>query len=454
MRIIIICILGIITFFSVMVNIIFVASAWSATTQNLLTDDFSDTSKWSGNNQSIRHGDNIIAFIDGGSVSSTISLDDHLLQSEINNGFTASLDAEVWFWSNVQNQTTSSTMTITGADGTTYEQTIVAEGICYTWNGCGYEDLGTNSIVVGSNTQSNFDITSTFSATAPGTTGHWASDLRLPSLTVEYNEFVLDLDLDLDIVEEFDLDIDIETFDIEGFTFTSVDPFVFEEVVFDIPVETYDLDTFTFEEVDVEIDSDYDEVEIPLESYEDDLPIPFYDEPVSFYDEPVEEEFDEPDFEQEEIYLVEDTEEVEELTVDEAVEDEPQVETVESDIIDDDQVEVVENDVEVEQDTVDIVIDHKQKEIVVVTNFDDVIKDQVTKIEGIISTQPQLFDQLNFYSTDDIYTDQFVYVDNREIYQTVYQVVDPVIEHELKVIDNQRKQQQLRSELKLLKWKN
>lgn len=59
-------ILGLILSLSVMVNIIFVASAWSATTQNLLSDDFSDTSKWSGNNQSIRHGDNIIAFIDGG----------------------------------------------------------------------------------------------------------------------------------------------------------------------------------------------------------------------------------------------------------------------------------------------------------------------------------------------------------------------------------------------------
>lgn len=70
MRIFIICILGIITFFSVMVNVLFVANAWSsqahaATTENLVTaNDFRDGT-WSGTNLQSRHGDNVIAGVDG-----------------------------------------------------------------------------------------------------------------------------------------------------------------------------------------------------------------------------------------------------------------------------------------------------------------------------------------------------------------------------------------------------
>lgn len=441
MKVAMIFILGLILSLSVMVNIIFVANSWSATTQNLLSNDFSDTSKWSGNNQSIRHGNNIIAFIDGGSVSSTVTLGDHLLQSEINNGFTASLDAEVWFWSNVQNQTTSSTMTITGADGTTYEQTIVAEGICHTWNGCGYEDLGTNSISVGSNTQTDFDITSTFSATAPGTRGHWASDLRLPSLTVEYNEFVLDLNLDLDIVEDIDLDINFDTFEIDDFTFSYDEPFAFEEIEFDVPIETYEFELFAYDDGLVEIDTEFEEVEIPLETYEDELPgTSFYDD-VSFYDEPTEDEFEEPELDEDEIYYVEETQEVREPIIEEEVEE------VEVEVAADMDAPITE-DVEV------VEVEHKSIDIKIKGNFDDIIRAEVQKVESIINTQPLLVDNQEFYSSGTIYNDQFVYVDTRLIYDTVYKVEDPVIQHEIKMQSNKQKQQQILSELKLLKWKN
>ena len=67
MREIIICILGSILGLSVMVNIILLASTWSAmgaSTSNLLTNDFTDGS-WTGTNQSTRHGDNIIAGVNG-----------------------------------------------------------------------------------------------------------------------------------------------------------------------------------------------------------------------------------------------------------------------------------------------------------------------------------------------------------------------------------------------------
>ena len=92
MRNLIICILGIIIFFSVMVNVMFVAStlakqAHAATTQNLLTNDFTDGS-WTGTNQSTRHGDNIIAGVNGQYVESEVQLNDHLLTPEIQGGFT------------------------------------------------------------------------------------------------------------------------------------------------------------------------------------------------------------------------------------------------------------------------------------------------------------------------------------------------------------------------------
>jgi peroxiredoxin len=68
MRILIICILGIITFFSVMVNVVFVMTLWSsqanaAETGNLLSDNFADET-WSGTNLQSRHGDGTIAGID------------------------------------------------------------------------------------------------------------------------------------------------------------------------------------------------------------------------------------------------------------------------------------------------------------------------------------------------------------------------------------------------------
>ena len=156
------------------------------TTPNLLSNNFLDGS-WSGDTTS-NHGSNIIAGVDKQSVSSTISVidDGQLYQFEMNQGFTSTQEAEVWFWNSAEQSMTMS-QTIVGDSGSTISQSLQIEGTCINFNGCNYQSTGTNVIVIGANNETDYDITSTFNFSVPAYPNtHMGADLKNPSLTISF----------------------------------------------------------------------------------------------------------------------------------------------------------------------------------------------------------------------------------------------------------------------------
>lgn len=429
MRIIIICILGIITFFSVMGNVLFVANAWSgqahaATTGNLLSDNFTDGS-WSGSNLQSRHGIDTIAGIDNQYVESQITLSDHLITPEINTGFTTTLDAEVWFWSTTPNQSVSSTLKIVSDNNEVTEQTVTTSGTCSTWNGCSYGSMGTNTIIIGDNDALDYTITSTFSFSAPGTTGHYAADLKNPSLNITYEEYVVEIP---------SIDMKFESFDFkeEDLKFTFEEEFKTESM-FDEFVEVKD-DVFFYEEKSLDLDSkefddktfdnkEFDEKEMPMESYEDDTFNEEFKESDNVFKEDVKDEpfKEEQQFIEEEIYFDE------------------------------------EQDIEfIEEKPQDIVVaEQEQQSIDIETEFEDIVVDQIRAINVMVGTQPIIIDRQDFYISEPIYTNQVDMTDNRQLYENVvFNVFDPMIEYTNKVNENKRKQEQLMRELRETRWNN
>lgn len=429
MRIIIICILGIITFFSVMVNVLFVANAWSgqahaATTENLLSNDFSDGT-WSGTNLSSRHGNSTIAGIDNSYVESQITLSDHLLTPEINTGFTTTLDAEVWFWSTTPNQSVSSTLKIVSDNDEVTEQTVTTSGTCDTWNGCSYSDMGTNTLIIGDNDSLDYTITSTFSFSAPNTTGHYAADLKNPSLNITYEEYVVEIptiDMKFDSFDFKEEDLKF-TFEEEFKTDNMFEEFVeVKEDIFFYEEDSWKLDSKEFDDKTFD-DKEFDEKEMPMESYEDDTFNEEFKESDKVFQEDVKDEpfKEEQQFVEEEVYFDE------------------------------------EQDIEfIEEQPQDIVVaEQEQQSINVEATFDDIIVSQVDKITVMINAQPIIIDRQDFYVSEPIYTNQIDMTDNRQLYENVvFNVFDPVIEYTNRVNENKSKQEQLMRELRELKWNN
>jgi len=154
--------------------------SYADTTDNLLSQDF--TNGWTGTNQSSRHGTSTIAGVDGGNVESTISLSDTLNASQINGGWTSTLGADIWSWNN-NDQTTTMKQTITGADGTVTTQ-IRNISTTSSDNYTTYTDSYTQGI----NSQSDYDIAVRFSFDeSSNSSGHYATDLKNPTLTIEHS---------------------------------------------------------------------------------------------------------------------------------------------------------------------------------------------------------------------------------------------------------------------------
>ena len=84
--------------------------------------------------------------------------DGHLTQSQINEGFTSTMSADIWFWNNIENTTTLK-QTITASDGTVTTQTrnINDYDPNRTMNTGQYENY-TDSYTHNSNTQTDFTI--------------------------------------------------------------------------------------------------------------------------------------------------------------------------------------------------------------------------------------------------------------------------------------------------------
>jgi hypothetical protein len=383
-----------------------VVTLWSSQanaveTGNILSDNFADGS-WSGTNLQSRHGDFVIAGEPNKYVESEITLSDNLLTPEINSGFTATLDGDVWIWNDYQQSVTSTLKIVSDSDEVT-EQNITLSGTCSTWNGCSYGSMGTNTIIIGDNDNLDYTITSTFSFLSEGT-GHTAADLKNPSLNITYEEYIVELDPSL---SDINIDLGFETFVMdEQFDFTLSEPM-------DVQTESidYDVEEIFFYEEQSPLDTDVSYEEIPMESYEDEIPNEQFEEPSSFLEESFEDEsFDEEQqFVEEEIFLNE------------------------------------EQDIEIaEQET---------QNVEVKATFEDIIVAQVDTITVMVNTSPIIIDRQDFYVSEPIYTNQVDISDNRQLYENVvFNVFDPVLEYTNRVNENKRKQEQLMKELN--KWSN
>ena len=222
---------------------------FAETTGNLLNQNF-NTSDWSGTNKSTRHGNGTIAGVHGKYVESTISLSDTLTESQINNGWTSTLGADIWHWNNL-NSTTTMKQTITDADGTVTTQIREVD-----LTGCGSINCGsystyTDSYTQGINQKSDYDIAVRFSfEESSQSSSHYGTDLKNPTLTIEHSLITAEQATTLSEISET-VDEIIET-EVETIEFEPLEEYTFEvfeepEVVFEILEEIYFVPTATEE---------------------------------------------------------------------------------------------------------------------------------------------------------------------------------------------------------------
>ena len=256
------------------------------TSGNLLSQDF--TNGWTGTNQSSRHGTSTIAGVDGGNVESTVSLSDTLNASQINGGWTSTLGADIWSWNN-NDQTTTMSQIITGADGTVTTQVRNIS----TTSSDNYTSY-TDSYTQGINSQSDYDITVRFSFDeSSNSIYHYATDLKNPILTIEYSL--------LDTTQVAELKTMSETVynaveDIEFYEYIPEEEFTFE-IIEQPMIEISTIEEFYFEPqaieelnagvVDVFQEITYEEIptEIKIEEVFIERTESFNDTPTSIVEE-------------------------------------------------------------------------------------------------------------------------------------------------------------------------
>jgi len=167
-----------------LLSCLFITTAYSqtTTTPNLTPQSFTTINGWSGTNLSSTHGNETIAGVSGKSIENTISLTNvGLSQAQINEGFTSTQGADIWFWSGNQNQNVTMTQILTGSNGEVITQNRI---VPYTSS---YYNTYSNIVIVDKNTQVNYNITSKFSFyESTNSPYHYAADLKNPTLSITY----------------------------------------------------------------------------------------------------------------------------------------------------------------------------------------------------------------------------------------------------------------------------
>jgi hypothetical protein len=153
------------------------------TTENLLSSNFNDGS-WTHTNQQF-HGDYMLATTGNSTSSSTVSLTDDagLSKTQINAGFSSTLGADVWFWSGVSSKVTLR-QTLTDDNGNVITQYRDITGTSNSRTNY------TDTIIVGSNSQQNYNITASIENVTSGYSSntHYGPDINNPSLVVTTND--------------------------------------------------------------------------------------------------------------------------------------------------------------------------------------------------------------------------------------------------------------------------
>ena len=101
---------------------------------------------------------------------SALVADGHLTKAQINEGFTSTMSADVWFWNNLRNEFTMK-QTITASDGTvtTQTRTIIDHDPSRNFNGGSFTNE-TNTYTHSANTQNDFTIRTEMYNDTDGTT--------------------------------------------------------------------------------------------------------------------------------------------------------------------------------------------------------------------------------------------------------------------------------------------
>tara|TARA_R110002051_G_scaffold3508_1_gene18896 strand:- start:898 stop:2673 length:1776 start_codon:yes stop_codon:yes gene_type:complete len=293
----------------------------SHTTDNLITQDFTDGS-WEGTNQSSRHGDNTIAGIGGKYVESTITQSDTgLTDAQIQRGFTSTLGGDIWFWDGTQDQSVTMTQTYDDKLGNITTQNRVVD------YDSSYYNTYTDTITVGPNLATEGEATVRFDFTHTNTSTHRAADLKNPTLSIDYTNVTTSSTTSVEycymktpptcpaqeeisavdeVIEEIFEEEIFDTWEEDVFTYedTYTEEIILYEEVFsaedDFFFEDEYYEEYTYEPDYVELDTD---LELEEEYYATDDN--YYEEeyPVAFETMSVGEEYTEEEYFEEEAYV-------------------------------------------------------------------------------------------------------------------------------------------------------
>jgi hypothetical protein len=175
--------------------------------------------------------------------------DGHLTQPEMNQGFTSTMSADVWFWNSIENTFTLK-QTVTGSDGSVSTQVrdINDHDPSRPGNGGDFTTY-TNVYTQGSNTQTDFTIRAEMYNETAGTTYdnyHRGPDVDNVSLNISYTEIPPINEETQDVIDDIDTDIITIIDDIPDDFNWNTDDLYFEEEYIII------TDEFTFDEINLE----------------------------------------------------------------------------------------------------------------------------------------------------------------------------------------------------------
>jgi len=441
--------------FIILINLLMMlihTTGLTETTNNLVSQDF--TTGWSGTNVDTTHGSGTIAGVNGEYVESdsvSLSTDLDLNKPTINNGFTITGSSNIWFW-NSYTQSVTQTIKTTDDNGEVITQNRIINGNSNATYFTNYSD----TLIISSNTQSDYEISLRYNFSVPGTTGHYGADLKDPSLTVEYT-FKEELNSTveqeiIDLFEDFKIEDDIKFEDTK-----------FEDSFVALPEPDFAIEEeFGMEEPEFKEEPSFEEpmvMEMPEEQKEE--------EPVM---EMVMEFIEEDDKKEEESQPMEVTEmpdekPEEEKTTSELLqegfkeeqeqndEEEPDSETTETaDATEEDSGEQKEVQ-QKETKTVGLTevldkIDEKIKDIDKNLQLKNLVKLKVMSGENILDAY-----NIPFYEPKDIYLDQVEIADNRVIYEVdlvEYKQNDPITQKKQRLNIILQERQNLISELEAL----
>ena len=198
--------------------------------------------------------------------------DGHLTQQQMNQGFTSTMGADVWFWNNIENTLTLK-QTVTGADGSVSTQ---VREITDSTTGGGTFTNYTNVYTQGSNTQTDITIRAELFNETAGTAyddSHRGPDVDNVTLDVTYQDIPPINEDTQEVIDNIENNIP----DIPEDIFEEPE-FIFEEEYFTWEEDFYFDDTFTIEE-------DFSVYEMPEEFQIIEMPEEFEDMVMDMPDE-------------------------------------------------------------------------------------------------------------------------------------------------------------------------